>query len=261
MIRYDKKLNTEIYNTVYRFNKKLSQLENLDKSLLPSDITTRELKADYTNRADLRKKLNQMKRFLKTDATDIVTTSQGLRMTKFEKQNLGIELRTATAKLTRRIKKFESTKIKVFGKEQQMTQAQFKDSEYLNLKARRETLRKQYKNLSQENISQFRNLLKYTQTQYINPEFKNNYLEMIIDNAYYYNVDNSQIKEIINRLSSLDAVSFKRLFQEEKSLQTIIDYYLLIKIKGMDYTDNQAQVQSIFESLYENLDKILEKYE
>lgn len=260
MIRYDKKLNREIYNIVNRFNAKVRKLETENNKLLPSEITTRELKAEYQNRKELRKKLNQMRRFLKTDATDIITTNTGLQMTKWEKQNLAIELRTTTARLTRQIKKFESSPIKLFGKKQSITQAQFQDSEYLNLKARRETLRRQYSNLSSSTIEAFKNLLIYTKTEYINPAFKSNYLEMIIDNAFFYNVDNKQVKNIIDKLSKLNAVEFKKLFQEEKSLQAIIDYYLSMQIKGLDYDQASNDVNDLFTNLNENLDSILKDY-
>lgn len=64
-IRYDKQLKNEIYKAVRSFNAKISRLEKkgVSASLLPDRISTKSLKANYTNRRALRAELKALQDF------------------------------------------------------------------------------------------------------------------------------------------------------------------------------------------------------
>lgn len=64
-IRYDKQLKNEIYKAVRSFNAKVSRLEKkgVSASLLPDRISTKSLKANYSNRRALRTELKALQEF------------------------------------------------------------------------------------------------------------------------------------------------------------------------------------------------------
>lgn len=64
-IRYDKQLKNEIYKAVRSFNAKVSRLEKkgVSSALLPDRISTKSLKANYSNRRALRTELKALQEF------------------------------------------------------------------------------------------------------------------------------------------------------------------------------------------------------
>ncbi len=141
-IRYDKKLNQEINRTIKNFNQKIARLEKEERELLPSKITKKELKSSVYNRTELRRKLKELQQFSTRGVEDVIETSGGARLTKYDYQNIKRENARIKRNITREINRLKIEKPKIFGKIQSSTFSEMGDTDYLNLVARRKALEK-----------------------------------------------------------------------------------------------------------------------
>ena len=268
-IRYDKKLNQEINRTIKNFNQKIARLEKQKKELLPSKITKKDLKDNVYTRTELYRKLKELQRFSKRGAEDIVATGGGVRLTRYDYQNIKRENARIKRNITREINRLRVSKPKVFGKIQSSTFSEMGDSDYLNLVARRKALEKDINKLSPDELKRFKKLVEVTgrNQQYMNTVFKENYFEMLTDLAYYYGYDNKKLNEMKKKIMKLKPNDFLRLFKEDKSIRAILDYYPIVTsnfdfssgmyVNRMDY---QEDVINLYDALYDNLDDILKDY-
>ena len=143
-IRYDKKLNQEINKTIKNFNQKIARLEKQEKELLPEKITKKELKESVYTRTELQRKLKELQRFSKRGAEEVVKTSGGVKLTKYNLENIKRENARVKRNITREINRLKINKPKIFGKMQSSTFSEMGDTYYLNLVARRKALEKKY---------------------------------------------------------------------------------------------------------------------
>ena len=264
-IRYDKKLNQEINRTIKNFNQKISRLEKQDRELLPAKITKKDLKDSVYTRTELYRKLKELQRFSKRGAEDIIATSGGVQLTRYDYQNIKRENARIKRNITREINRLRVSKPKIFGKIQSSTFSEMGDSDYLNLVARRKALEKDINKLSREEYERFTKLIEKTgkNQQYMNTVFKENYFEMLTDLAYYYGYDNKKLDEMKKKIMKLKPNDFLRLFKEDKSIRAILDYYPIVTsnfdfssgmyVNRMDY---QEDVINLYDALYDNLDDI-----
>ena len=161
-IRYDKKLNQEINRTIKNFNQKIARLEKQEKELLPSKITKKELKDSVYTRDELQRKLKELQRFSKRGAEDIITTRGGIRLTKYELNEIKRENARLKRNITREINRLKFNKPKIFGKTQTSTFSEMGDTDYLNLVARRKALEKDINKLSRDEFERFTKLIEKT---------------------------------------------------------------------------------------------------
>lgn len=272
-IRYDKKLENEITKTVRNFNAKISRLEKNERELLPDKVSKQAIK-QINNRADLKRKLQELQRFSKRGAEDIITTKGGVRITQYTLNNLKQQTKRVKQNITREISRLRTEKPKVFGKEQDITFAQMGDEYYLTTLKRKEKLDKSFLELSQEEFESYENLVnRLTQNEgYMNYVFKENYLKMLTDLGYYYKYSKTKLKIIKKRLIELNNSDFLELFRSDKSISAVLNYYPVvtgqINLKnkrgknnvGINPKDIQADVYSLYDNLYDNLDEILKDY-
>ena len=268
-IRYDKKLDQEINRTIKNFNQKIARLEKQEKELLPSKITKKELKSSVYTRQELQRKLKELQRFSKRGAEEVITTRGGIRLTKYELNEIKRENARVKRNITREINRLKVNKPKIFGKTQSSTFSEMGDTDYLNLVARRKALEKDINKLSRDEFERFIKLIEKTckSQQYMNTVFKENYFEMLTDLAYYYGYDNKKLNEMKKKLMRLKPNDFFRLFKEDKSIKAILDYYPIVTsnfdfnsgmyVNRMDY---QEDVLNLYDALYDNLDDILKDY-
>ena len=270
-IRFDKKLNQEINRTIKNFNQKIARLEKEQRELLPSKITKKEI-TSLSSRKELKNKLKELQSFSKRGAEDVLTTSGGAKITKYELENLKQKQAKVKAALTRQINLMKVTKPKIFGKEQDVTYAEMGDEEYLNALAKRKYLdEKDIDKLTQEKLENYKKILEKTEQQkmYMNTNFKKNYENMLFDMAYYFNYDAAKVKELKEKLNELNPSDFLRLFREDKSIRAILDYYPIVtdvfnpkekRKVGVNPEDIEQDVKNLYDALYENIDEILKDY-
>lgn len=263
-IRYDKKLNQEINRTIKNFNQKIARLEKQDRELLPSKITKKDLKSGVYTRTELRRKLKELQRFGKRGAEDIIETSGGARLTKYNYQNLKRENTRIKQNITREINRLRVEKPKIFGKTQTSTFSEMGDTDYLNLVARRKALEKDINKLSRDELERFTKLIEKTgrNQQYMNSIFKQNYFDMLTDLAFYFDYDNDKLNMLKQKLMNLKPNDFLKLFKEDKSIRAILDYYPIVtnSFNAINPDDIKEDVINLYDNLINNIDMIIQDY-
>lgn len=263
-IRYDKKLNQEINRTIKNFNQKIARLEKQERELLPSKISKKELKQSVYTRRELQRKLKELQRFSKRGAEDIITTRGGVRLTKYELNEIKRENARVKRNITREINRLKVEKPKIFGKSQLATFSQMGDTDYLNLVARRKALEKDVNRLSREEFERFTKLVEKTgrNQQYMNSIFKENYFDMLTKTAYYFDYDNEKLAYLKDKLMKLQPNDFLKLFKEDKSIRAILDYYPVVtnSFNSINPDDIREDVVNLYDNLIDNIDDIIKDY-
>ena len=264
-IRYDKKLNQEINRTIKNFNQKIARLEKQDRELLPSKITKKDLKSDVYTRAELYRKLKELQRFSNRGAEDIIATGGGVRLTKYDYQNIKRENARIKRNITREINRLRVNKPKIFGKTQTSTFSEMGDHDYLNLVARRKALEKDINKLSRDELERFIKLIEKTgrNQQYMNSIFKQNYFDMLTDLAYYFDYDNDKLNLLKQKLMKLKPNDFLKLFKDDKSIRAILDYYPIVtnSFNAINPDDIKEDVVNLYDNLIDNIDDIIKYYD
>lgn len=263
-IRYDKKLNQEINRTIKNFNQKIARLEKENKELLPEKITKQSLKENVYTRQELRRRLKSMQRFSKRGAQDIVTTSGGVKITKYKLNEIKRENRRIKANLTRQINRMQKENPKIFGVKQSVSFAKTGDPTYLNLVARRRALDKNITTINETELKRLENLLIKTgrSKEYSDSMFKDNYYKMLTDLGYYYNFPENKLNMLKNKLDKLDTKTFYKLFSDEKAIQAILTYYKerISNFTGVNPEDIREDVYNLYNNLIDNIDAIIQDY-
>ena len=263
-IRYDKKLDQEINRTIKNFNQKIARLEKQEKELLPSKISKKDLKTSVYTRNELQRKLKELQRFSKRGAEDIITTTGGIRLTKYELNEIKRENARLKRNITREINRLKVNKPKIFGKTQTSTFSEMGDTDYLNLVARRKALEKDINKLSRDEFERFTKLIEKTgkSQQYMNSIFKENYFEMLTDLAYYFDYDKDKLNKLRDKLMKLKPNDFLKLFKEDKSIRAILDYYPIVtnSFNAINPDDIKDDVVTLYDNLIDNIDMIMQDY-
>lgn len=266
MIRYDKKINQEINRTIKNFNQKIARLEKQQRDLiLPEKITKKALKDSVYTRTELKRKLKELQRYSERGIESTLKTKTGIEISKYELVNLQKESARIKRNLTREIKRMQLEKPKVFGKVQARTFAEMGDPRYLNLVARRKAFEKgKLTKLTKEEYDRYKRLVIKTaqKESYMDKKFKEIYLKMLTELGYYYDYDNDKLKILEERLSKLSTRNFQKLFESDKSIEAILNYYPSVTgtIKDVDPEDIKEDVTNLYDSLINNLDDILKDY-
>ena len=263
-IRYDKKLNQEIDRTVKNFNQKVARLERQLKTLVPAKISKSSIKESVTSRTDLKRKLKELQKYSERGIEEVITTSGGTIVTKYELDKIKRESVRLKKKISREINILKVEKPKVFGKKQAKSFAEMGDEYFLNLVARRNALEKEITSLSPKEFQRYKELLYKTEEKYKEQsnKFKIGYYVMLTDLAYLYNYDEGKLKVIEDKLMSLPTDKFIKLFNEDKSIKAIIEYYIMRvgNPSGIDPEKIREDVTSLYDNLYENIDEIIKDY-
>lgn len=257
MIRYDKKFNAEIASAVKRYNAKIKYYEKLGVYTLPEKTKVSEIKKDVKSRQEIRKKLRDLEKLNAKNLREVI--SGGEIKTLYEHKLEVQRLANVKRKLSRQLKMLSTRKPMMFGKEMPFTFTQYGTDEYVRTKQMKEFLKKQ--NLRTMNSKQYQTLLNVInriETNYINPEFKNNIIDMLDSIAYYYHYSKEERNKLQQKINSLSNTEFTKMFKKDFSFQSIIDYYLMLKLKGgyNPNSEDMEKLKDILDSILENFDDI-----
>lgn len=266
-IRYDKKLNNEINRIVRNYNAKIRRLENKNTDLSLPEKYSRQvvnaMKESYSNRSDLRRRLKELERFTARGGEKNITV-KGTTLPKHEYQTIRAYQSLVKRRTNLRLKFYETTTKTSVGKKGDVTLAQLGETDYLNLLAKKELLLdKDISSLTKEERDKYLLSLRANARTHDVKMWKNNYLSMLMDTGLSFGYDTEKLKEIRNRLNKLTPTQIDKLISGENTIQNIIYHYNAIK----DITDEagrsalQDDVFSNFDTIYDNLDKILSNYE
>lgn len=266
-IRYDKKLNNEISRVVRNYNAKIRRLEKTGSNVVLPEKFGREalksLKETTSNRADLRRRLKELERFTARGGEQLIKV-KGQTIPKYQYQNIKSYQNLLKRRVNKRLEFYETTTKTTAGRKGDVTLAQMGEQDYLNLVAKKEVLlKKDYLNLLSEEREKYLDLLR-TNTRTKDPNiWKQNYLGILIDTGLSFGYDKDKLNTIKERLNKLSANNIDKLISQENTVKNVIYHYDAIK----DITDEAGRsalkddVFSNFDTIYDNLDKIIAQYE
>ena len=241
MIRYDSAYNQEINRVVSNFNRKVRRLERAGNELLPSPVSTRTIKEQFTNRRELNMYLRDLMRFSKRGAEDIVEI-QGKSYTKYQIDLFRRNLRRERDEVRRDIKSAEQIK----------HQYPMQHNIYLqNLRNRRNALSSSWVNLIRKETDVAVN--RY----FKRAEIYDNYLQILFQDAYIVGFDEEKINYIKEKLLKLSPNKFIKALQDSPTIQFIFDYYHSLTRRSGLVGDN---AYNSYQKLYEEIDHIVETY-
>lgn len=108
-IKWKKADLIKLGKAVSNFNKKIREVQNEENKLyLPDERNYQDLKQTIKTRQELNRIINSMKRFSKEGAEDLYTTEAGEVLTKWERRELSINLRSINRRLNKQIKELET---------------------------------------------------------------------------------------------------------------------------------------------------------
>ena len=200
-IRYDKKLNSEINRVIKNFNQKVRRIEKYQDSYnyqIHNKITLKSIKQNAYTRRELRRKLNELKRYSIRGMEKSIQTKGGYILSRYELENLKREKSRVKRNISREITRLENEKPTVYGEKQVFSFAKMGDSRYLNFVNKKEYLNKKIERLNKEDFESFKKSV-YSfgrNLEYENSLFRDNYKKMLFELAYYTKYPKEKINEL-----------------------------------------------------------------
>lgn len=260
-IRYDRKLNQEIDDTLRKYNNKIKRLAKEHSNyILPQQITRDDLMDVSYTRADLQRRLKNIRKFNERGAEQTVITKSGYAISKYEMDFLKREQARVKRNIKADIKYYEEKKPKLFGKEMSTTFAKMGDTNYLNLLARYKEINIDFSALAPDELMEYQQMLFNVgkDRNYLAENFKLNYIDMITDLGYYAGYDEKKLEKLKSKLATVDARKFYDLYINEKGIKEVTNYYYT-KFKALKDVEAQ-KITDLYDDLIRNIDDILKDY-
>lgn len=260
-IRYDKKLNKEIDDTLRRYNNKIDRLRKQSGYyMLPDKVTKDMLMETSWTRQDLQRRLKNLRKFNERGAETVYTTKSGYAISKYEMEYLKQEKTRVKRNLQKSIRHYEENKPKLWGKEMSRTFAQMGDTRYLNLIARLEKVNVDISNLPIDELYDYRHLLDILgrNKDYLATEFQINYIKMLDDIGQNADYDKNKLNKIKRELMKISPDRFYDLYSNEKSIKETVDWYYVFR-KGKEKIDEE-DVTNNLNNLLLNIKDIVKDY-
>ena len=261
-IRYDKKINNEIRRIVNNYNAKIKRLEGRTDISVPSKIYSKEIKEGIKNRADLRRKLKNLQEFTKKGGEKNITV-KGRTLPQYQYK----QAQRYRNLISRRLKAREQFNISTYptyeGKKEKFTIAEQFNEEQRNIEAqRRMLLDVDYLDYSPAEMSSYIENLEANAKTVNLSMWQQNYADMLLESGYVYGIPHSKLHDLREKILDLSPSQFDKLFKTESTIKQILYYYNQINELGVDvaYENMESDVVSIYNSLFENIDDILEDY-
>jgi hypothetical protein len=255
----------ELQRAINNFNSKIKRLESVDREIdIPEKESIKAIKDRVNSRWDLNREINRLERFTKRNAEDLIKNKSGVVMSRWEYENIQREQKRLSARLLREIERYGNIKPKEFGKEQSVTYAQMGDEKLSNLKARQKAISsKSISKLNKAQMKDLQTLLNKTAANYRKDKeiFYDNYIDgTLLNTAYFIGYDEEKIKYIKEKLSELSPTQFTKAFEQEQALKDIQLRYDLTKEDGITPQILENDISSTLDTLYENIDQIVDSY-
>ena len=263
--RISKDSKKELKRVIRNFNSKVKRLESVDREIdIPEKESIKAIKDRVNSKWDLNREIDRLERFTKRNAEDLIKNKSGVVMSRWEYENIRREQKRLSARLLREIERYGNIKPKEFGKEQSVTYAQMGDEKLSNLKARQKAISsKSISKLNRAQMKDLQTLLNKTAANYRKDKeiFYDNYIDgTLLNTAYFIGYDEEKIKYIKEKLSELSPTQFTKAFEQEQALKDIQLRYDLTKEDGITPQILENDISSTLDTLYENIDQIVDSY-
>ena len=255
----------ELKRVISKFNSKIKRLESVDREIdIPEKESITAIKDRVNSKWDLNREIDRLERFTKRNAEDLIQNKSGVVMSRWEFENIQREQKRLNARLLRDIQRYGEIKPTEFGKEQKFTYAQMGDERLSNLKARQKAISgKRLSNITRSQLKDLQTLLNKTAANYRKDKeiFYDNYIDgTLLNTAYFIGYDEEKIKYIKEKLGELTPTQFTKAFEQEQALKDIQLRYDLTKEDGITPQLLENDITSTLDTLYENIDQIVESY-
>lgn len=246
-IRYDKQFQNEIYKAVRSFNAKITRLEKkgVSASLLPDRISTKSLKANYSNRKALRSELKALQDFSSRGQT---FRSEG-----------GV---TGTTMLFEYNKKRANKAVRQLQKELN-TLAKI-PTRYPMMKSEAATLLENKINYLKRDIykldiRQINILIRNTEIankfNEKNRIFHENFNKMIMANAYAAGLDSAFIKRLQDKLDRIPPNKLLEMYRTRPAFSLVVEKYHAAK-NGV--IDDENETKETYKAIENEADEYLD---
>lgn len=115
IIRWNRSDYAKLSYAVRQFNKKISELEGMEKNVLPSEYSYKELKENIYSRRELNRVIKSLKRFSRESQQRIVETPSGVKLTQWEFSELKKAQKRSVARTTDKARMIVESDINVMG--------------------------------------------------------------------------------------------------------------------------------------------------
>lgn len=264
--RISKDSEKELKKAISNFNSKVKRLESVDREIdIPEKESITAIKERVSSKWDLNREIDRLERFTKRNAEELIQNKSGVVMSRWEYENLQREQKRLSARLTREIERYGNIKPTEFGKQSKFTYAQMGDEKLSNLKARQRAIsRKSISKINRSQLKDLQTLLNRTAANYRKDKeiFYDNYIDgTLLNTAYFVGYDEEKIKYIKKKLSELTPSQFTKAFEQEQALKDIQLRYDLTKEDGITPQLLESDITSTLDTLYENIDQIVDSYQ
>ena len=259
----------ELQKAINNFNSKIRRLEKSDRELtLPEKVNLTIIKERVYDKRSLNREIDKLQRFTIRGMEEDITLSSGLKITKYEYENLLSEQKRLSAKLYRTQRKLEEITPTRGGKELHYKVKEMGREDLTNIRDKRKALRGvSLKGINKDDLKDFRELLsgllrreKYDKSIFID-NFTN---QMILNLGYWAGVDDNTLKNIRDNLSQLSEKEFMNLYDKEAYIRAIKEYYNEINKKGIteeQMMKNMDKVKELYEELNKAIPTIIKDYQ
>lgn len=265
-VRYDKKFNAEISKVVNAYNRKINRLTKLNAGYdLPEKFSAealRSLKKTATTRAEVRRKLKDLQSFASRGGEKNIRVGK-TTMPRYQYQNIKRYRRILSSQISRKMKRYETTRPISGSKEEPFTFSQYGSQEYLTLKAKQLTLLE--RDIASLGKSEVKSYLKKLMAN-VEPKkldvWQQNYLDILEDTALSYGYDPEKLDYIVSKLKALTPDEFDDLSFISRNIKSVMYAYKALENieTTKELTDVGGDVISNLDEIYENLDDIIEMY-
>lgn len=266
--KISEKSEHQLQKAINNFNAKIRRLEKADRDLtLPEKVNISIIKERVYDKRSLNREIDKLQRFTIRGMEEDITLLSGLKITKYEYENLAKEQKRVSEKLYRTQRKLEEITPTRGGRELHYKVKEMGREDLTNIRDKRKALKSfELYSANKDDLKDFRELLsgllrreKYDKSIFID-NFTN---QMILNLGYWAGVDENTLKNIRDNLSELSEREFMNLYDKEAYIRAIKDYYNEINKKGVteeQMMKNMNKVKELYEELNKALPTIIKDY-
>lgn len=243
VIRWTRSDYARLSYAVRQFNKKISELENLEQEVLPEGFNYQDLKQSIYSRRELNRVVKSLKRFNKESQQRLVKTESGEVITQWEYSELKKAMKRATSRLEQEARTIVESDTNVMG-----------DREFKQKLRTKESIQKLFTRKGSEFKMTGKRAMLWGKTDYELYRasiFRNNFMNALEEMSTYQNYD-----LLIQKLESIEnPIQF---YNYVKKSDILSDLFLFYKDKATSQTyggfvDNQEAFNTaLFEQLQIN---------
>lgn len=238
-IRYDKQLKNEIYKAVRSFNAKVSRLEKkgVSSALLPDKVSTKGIKANFTERRQLRAYLSSLQDFTSKGQTfrseGGVTGTTQLFQYNIKRAN------KATRKLQNEMRNLQSIPTRY---------PMMKSENVTLLQSKLNYLKRDIYKLDVRQINIYNRNIEATYNQNRrNQVFHQNFKKMMLQVGYRAGLDTNYLASIGDKIDSLPPNKLLELFRIDPAFKMVTERYM------SEADIEKSDVQSVYSAIDNSL--------